>query len=1462
MGRVIKGIGKGSLFGYGRFMGVHSPFDKAIKKAKDPYINSMTLSRLYHSTDINIRNSVIENLRGRIEAGSIDLPTLSRLYKIDRTTAIDALIKSPALDPKKWYELYDNSSPREKKGLGPIYSALCRFINNVSPEEMSQLVKGNNPAIWWALASNSRTPEDILEKLLNKSCGNIGEYLRDLLKKNRKESLYDIYMQYNNKTQEWEVSNNQEDRDCKEALISLLSHYRDPILTTILANDPKTPKKMLVELAAAGHIGIGGLWWAPTFSVELDAYRNLSARKLLAPEDIITITKYNDDFLRNYYKIFNEILLSASKILLLHLSLKGDEYFCIDFEQHKDIDIHIDIGWEAFRRLDIGALNAEEMAALVNTKSERVLQEVIKHPNTPRKALLERVMNYKNPELAINAYSALEDSLTPEELSMLLYKGTCNRNVVELIFQHPKMPKTILLKEAMSLIGLAAYKCIENILTPEDLLELSKSDDDRVVMQVIRHPKMTNMILAKMSNKYMQYKSGALKALFDRLDEIKDSLNPDELLVISESGGYDSSLIVARHPFTPRSALLNLAMKYFPPIGVDTPLDNDPADLLADEIFARLDRQKLTADELLMLSGSGNYQIAIKVAHHQNTPREALIKCAMGCLASDMAYDRLEKSLTPGELSRLADSKIELLKSTGSKNDYVISRVIQHTNTTRVVLLKLAMVNIDPAKHSFRRLIETELTADELDQLTKSESEYVRRKVNIMSIVPLIAQQTGNDGALAKVRSFVISLDDEGGEKAISCLKTLMYSGDLKKLGLEGLERLKQISGGRVNGLLDALVVLGKKGMLDFLRTDPESFGTEKRVIQGNFNGKNPIHLLLNYFEVIKLTKGTSEKEPGFDEYLAMVEEGEKGQVPRKDVPKDLRLQVRGVAYEGYLLRKKILEIEKQAKEIGRSVIVVANLSYGRVALSPITEKRPGKKVIAGTNIPIISTKVGSTECHENEYVLNHNLFNASAIDYILRENPIVLVVDASTSVSDPSRTSPHIPDAFKGYRNYFMAVNEAVLGKVEPESFGEGTFFLRKLELSDEFRKTVDILTKRGVKPKRPQPYSLNFWYPGNKMLYLRAGKRKVKQAAKLDDASKIQGPAVLFMQSGIEPNAVPENIKKSFLYGKHHLPAFFDDKDNFRQFHFDYRKGYGIVQSRKFASLAQFYFKELINILGDKIPPKEISPLNLIKIKSIIADLDGVLALTDEPLSSTILSGLIDFLKKGGKLYLATEDIETNVEKRVAHPLPAELRKNLIIFSDGATKAFTFDNSGVKQPINEYSSKSMIDKAMRQNICNILNADLAGQFEFDARPDRISPDVRIDLRNVKKPRNDFIDKLRSLLSQACIKAKVYKAGRTSVKIVLQHKDDAVRYLVQKGMINPSATIVLGDNARQNQMDRGLLTALPEAISINIGHRSSSIEKENPNAVQLDDEGINATLNILAAINKYGGVDKDNLNR
>jgi len=925
--------------------------------------------------------------------------------------------------------------------------------------------------------------------------------------------------------------------------------------------------------------------------------------------------------------------------------------------------------------------------------------------------------------------------------------------------------------------------------------------------------------------------------------DARNLLEFDDLINFSKSESVAMLEALIERPNVPRPVLYNICTN---PRSVWYSGD------LAIKALQLLDEKTLTEEELTTLSNSKSEEVVKRVIRHPKTPKDVLISFAKGQEMAEEAYERIDKNtLTEYELTMLSNSKSEK----------VILKVIEHPRVPREVLMDHAMGN-KFAQKAFQRLSAIFLSQNEISQLAQSKSDFVRKKAKILMYSDQIAKSLGMTDKLDKLRSFLIRIDDEGGEAAIDQLDGLVKAGIIQNYGIDGIDRLKQISGKSTRHLLKAFNILAEHDLLLNLRSIPSSFNAQRKEVQGHFNEKDPIHLLINYFDAIQQMSSSSGKTPEFEEYLSMVKAGDSGASIKADVPKGVRLELRGVVYEAYLLRKKILEIYSRAKELGRNVLVVANKSYGEVAISPITERSTSGKVIRGTNIPVISTKIGSTECHNNEFMLYPDLFSGQTMKNIMEKNPIVIVVDASTSVSDPHRTSPHIPDAFKGYRNYFMAINNAVSGKIVPENFGEDKKFENGLINEPNFGKFKGHARHAGAKPEKAEPYSLHFWHPGNKQLYLRVNKQKDTKAVKMLSAAEIKGPAVIFMQSAMEPEALPDNIRNGFMHGKRHTAAYFDDKDNFRQFYMGYRKGYGIVRHQKMSSLAKFYYRELMEMLGEKIQKVEVKPLKINVIKHIVTDLDGVIAMTDEPIPATIFASLVEFLKKGGNLYLATEDIEMNVEKRVAQPFPAELRKNITIFSDGATKAFTFDKSGRKQPIDEYSNKSIIDNTMKQNICNILNTDLIGQFEFDARPDRISPEVRIDLRNVKKPRNDFIDKLRSLLFQSGIKAKVYKAGKTSVKVVLQHKEDAVRYLAQKGMISPSETIVLGDNARQNQIDRGLLTALPEAISINIGHRSSSIEKENPNAVQLADEGINATLNILSSVNKYGGVDKDNLNR
>jgi hypothetical protein len=74
---VIKGIGRGSMFGHGRILGVHNPFGSAIGKARDPFINLRTLARLSSGANKNIRTEAAKNLAQRLKSRKFNLKLLS-----------------------------------------------------------------------------------------------------------------------------------------------------------------------------------------------------------------------------------------------------------------------------------------------------------------------------------------------------------------------------------------------------------------------------------------------------------------------------------------------------------------------------------------------------------------------------------------------------------------------------------------------------------------------------------------------------------------------------------------------------------------------------------------------------------------------------------------------------------------------------------------------------------------------------------------------------------------------------------------------------------------------------------------------------------------------------------------------------------------------------------------------------------------------------------------------------------------------------------------------------------------------------------------------------------------------------------------------------------------------------------------------------------------------------------------
>ena len=627
-----------------------------------------------------------------------------------------------------------------------------------------------------------------------------------------------------------------------------------------------------------------------------------------------------------------------------------------------------------------------------------------------------------------------------------------------------------------------------------------------------------------------------------------------------------------------------------------------------------------------------------------------------------------------------------------------------------------------------------------------------------------------------------------------------------------------------------------------------------EKIQNGNFDINNPIHIDLNYCILQDQIKTSFVKRKlSYNGFLSLIKEAKKGRLndDRTVDTKHIK-EIRGLTWEAGLTYNKLLKINARAQELGLPLLVVENLSYGAVALSPITVEQNGKKQIVGTDIRVMSTKVGSTECFTNEYYLNPYLFRDEELIYILTYNPVVFVGDASISVANKDRTSPHIPQAFKGYRNYFIAIEFARKGTVNPEDFGVDEGFIEGLQKTKDFITLANKIKSLDI--KSPNNYSLSFWYPGNKPLYLRGGKKKDVIAAKLQSMNEINGSKLIFGQLAIEPEALtPEGIK--FIGGRH-SSAFFDDKNNFKEFVYAYEEGWGITLSRTYINYARKLFQDLSQKIGISIITKpDIIDAYLREIALIVLDLDETLAQTDKDIIPEMLQTLITLLSQNKKIVIITEDIEKNLNKRLIDHIPNELRHNMYIFSDGGTLGFGFDNNGNKVYLTDYNERSKINISLRQNILDILGTNLKNKFQIDDRPDRISPDYRIDLRGIHN-QDEFVKSAKALLGNNNIKAKVYKVGKTSVKIVLQHKEHALRYFLDSNKdISESNTFIMADSAKIYQTDRELLQEFPGAVSINIGRFSNTITNRNPHVLQLVNEGIPATYRLLQEITIKGGI-------
>ncbi|NQT22501.1 MAG: nucleoside monophosphate kinase [Candidatus Omnitrophica bacterium] len=257
--------------------------------------------------------------------------------------------------------------------------------------------------------------------------------------------------------------------------------------------------------------------------------------------------------------------------------------------------------------------------------------------------------------------------------------------------------------------------------------------------------------------------------------------------------------------------------------------------------------------------------------------------------------------------------------------------------------------------------------------------------------------------------------------------------------------------------------------------------------------------------------------------------------------------ELRYLAYEAELFRTQFLEIAKRkARMLGRELVVIPNLTYGEIALSPIEEK------LQEDGIPIMRVRQSSDKCHYNPFLVDPNLFSDQDLLFILKKKPIIVVADGTNSVrgqvmgvsGKARKRDPHYPDAYQGYRNFLIALEDILRKDVRNENEGLDFYtdeaFIDKLRATPAYRRlqqritnlvkhyneSIDPQEKPILIPRNETPYSMAFWKPGHFPLYIRQLAKPVDIPMSIDPEN-IEGPTCIFAEIGIEKEAIPGHVK-----------------------------------------------------------------------------------------------------------------------------------------------------------------------------------------------------------------------------------------------------------------------------------------------------------------------------------------------
>jgi HEAT repeat protein len=313
-----------------------------------------------------------------------------------------------------------------------------------------------------------------------------------------------------------------------------------------------------------------------------------------------------------------------------------------------------------------------------------------------------------------------------------------------------------------------------------------------------------------------------------------------------------------------------------------------------------------------------------------------------------------------------------------------------------------------------------------------------------------------------------------------------------------------------------------------------------------NFNPTNSLHIELEYStfrRIIDNSRIVAQHFKGFTykEYIGFVKSSRKPE----DVDKKVKAELIYAAYEALKVKEFIDEVKKKTDSLCREVWVIPNFSLGRFAAVFIEGD------LRLEDVEIVFAKIGSGETHDNPHHVDPRFIRSQVLYRIVSERPVIIVIDSSKHLD-------RYPDAYQGYLNLAIAVNDVISNREVfgyADMVGRSRRFIQELKRKSDFKAIRETIQKTydNTSKKDNSLYSFHFWNPRGKRLKIRSSwitRRGTMGKPEPLQVEDLKGPAFIFVNSVLTDQDLPPEIKEK-AGNIEHSPGYFDDIDYLRIAH-----------------------------------------------------------------------------------------------------------------------------------------------------------------------------------------------------------------------------------------------------------------------------------------------------------------------